>query len=41
MVALPEDKLTEMAEICDAGLFNRVLMTPATEQVRSKSTLKH
>ncbi|MHC8381290.1 thiamine pyrophosphate-binding protein [Pseudomonas sp. LB3P14] len=33
VVALPEDMLTEMAEVSDAGAFKRVFMTPATEQM--------
>jgi acetolactate synthase I/II/III large subunit len=33
VVALPEDMLTEMAEVSDAGPFKRVLMTPAAEQM--------
>ncbi|CAJ0557562.1 unnamed protein product, partial [Mesorhabditis spiculigera] len=33
VVALPEDILTEMAEVSDAGPYKRVLMTPAAEQM--------
>lgn len=33
VVALPEDMLTEMAEVADAGPFKHVPMTPAAEQM--------
>lgn len=39
VVALPEDMLTEMAEVSDAGPFKRVLMTPATEQMAAMQQL--
>lgn len=39
VVALPEDMLTEMAEVSDAGPFKRVLMTPAAEQLASMHQL--
>ncbi|TPG79983.1 thiamine pyrophosphate-binding protein [Pseudomonas mandelii] len=39
VVALPEDMLTEMAEVSDAGPFNRVLMTPAAEQMAAMQQL--
>lgn len=39
MVALPEDVLTEMAEVSDAGAFKRVLMTPAAEQMAAMQHL--
>ncbi|WP_095152186.1 thiamine pyrophosphate-binding protein [Pseudomonas sp. Irchel s3b5] len=39
VVALPEDMLTEMAEVTDAGPFKRVLMTPAAEQLASMQQL--
>ncbi|WP_166365769.1 thiamine pyrophosphate-binding protein [Pseudomonas akapageensis] len=41
VVALPEDMLTEMAEVADAGPFKRVPMTPAAEQMTAlQDTLK-
>lgn len=39
VVALPEDVLTEMAEVSDAGAFKRVLMTPAVEQMAAMQQL--
>lgn len=39
VVALPEDMLTEMAEVSDAGPFKRVLMTPAAEQMAAMQQL--
>lgn len=39
VVALPEDMLTEMAEVGDAGAFKRISMTPATEQLASMQQL--
>jgi acetolactate synthase-1/2/3 large subunit len=39
VVALPEDMLTEMAEVSDAGAFKRISMTPATEQLASMQQL--
>lgn len=39
VVALPEDMLTEMAEVSDAGPFKRVLMTPAAEQMAALQQL--
>lgn len=39
VVALPEDMLTEMAEVSDAGPFKRVLMTPAAEQMTAMQQL--
>ena len=39
VVALPEDMLTEMAEVSDAGPFKRVLMTPAAEQMAAMQHL--
>ena len=39
VVALPEDMLTEMAEVNDAGPFKRVLMTPAAEQMAAMQQL--
>ncbi|MGF6207994.1 thiamine pyrophosphate-binding protein [Pseudomonas frederiksbergensis] len=39
VVALPEDVLTEMAEVSDAGAFKRVLMTPAAEQMAAMQHL--
>ncbi|WP_223526390.1 thiamine pyrophosphate-binding protein [Pseudomonas sp. BF-B-26] len=39
VVALPEDMLTEMAEVSDAGPFKRVLMTPAAEQMAAMQPL--
>ncbi|KAA0981248.1 thiamine pyrophosphate-binding protein [Pseudomonas sp. ANT_J28] len=39
VVALPEDMLTEMAEVSDAGPFIRVLMTPAAEQMAAMQQL--
>ncbi|MGZ7456878.1 thiamine pyrophosphate-binding protein [Pseudomonas sp. Ma2-10] len=39
VVALPEDMLTEMAEVSDAGPFKRVLMTPAVEQIAAMQQL--
>ncbi|MGF6514227.1 acetolactate synthase-1/2/3 large subunit [Pseudomonas sp. BT76 TE3572] len=39
VVALPEDMLTEMAEVSDAGAFKRVLMTPAAEQMAAMQQL--
>ncbi|WP_415768470.1 thiamine pyrophosphate-binding protein [Pseudomonas sp. LB3P38] len=39
VVTLPEDMLTEMAEVSDAGPFKRVLMTPAAEQMAAMQQL--
>ncbi|WP_415756859.1 thiamine pyrophosphate-binding protein [Pseudomonas sp. LT1P18] len=39
VVALPEDMLTELAEVSDAGPFKRVLMTPAAEQMAALQQL--
>jgi acetolactate synthase-1/2/3 large subunit len=39
VVALPEDMLTEMAQVSDAGPFKRVLMTPAAEQMTAMQQL--
>jgi acetolactate synthase-1/2/3 large subunit len=39
VVALPEDMLTEMAEVSDAGAFKRVVMTPAVEQMAAMEQL--
>ncbi|MEO8641834.1 thiamine pyrophosphate-binding protein [Pseudomonas sp.] len=39
VVALPEDMLTEMAEVSDAGAFKRVLMNPAAEQMAALQQL--
>ena len=39
VVALPEDMLTEMAEVSDAGPFKRVLMNPAAEQMAALQQL--
>ncbi|MGH8333513.1 MAG: thiamine pyrophosphate-binding protein, partial [Pseudomonas sp.] len=39
VVALPEDMLTEMAEVSDAGPFKRVLLTPAAEQMAAMQQL--
>jgi acetolactate synthase-1/2/3 large subunit len=39
VVALPEDMLTEMVEVSDAGPFKRVLMTPAAEQMAAMQHL--
>lgn len=39
VVALPEDMLTELAEVDDAGPFKRVLMTPAAEQLAAMQHL--
>jgi acetolactate synthase-1/2/3 large subunit len=39
VVALPEDMLTEMAEVSDAGPFKRVLMNPAAEQMAAMQQL--
>ncbi|ROM61971.1 thiamine pyrophosphate-binding protein [Pseudomonas brassicacearum] len=39
VVALPEDMLTDMAEINDAGAFKRILTTPATEQMAAMQQL--
>ncbi|MDQ0121826.1 acetolactate synthase-1/2/3 large subunit [Pseudomonas lini] len=39
VVALPEDMLTELAQVSDAGPFKRVLMTPAAEQLTAMQQL--
>ena len=39
VVALPEDMLTEFAQVNDAGPFKRVLMTPAAEQLTAMQHL--
>ena len=39
VVALPEDMLTDMAQVNDAGAFKRVLMTPAAEQMAAMQQL--
>ncbi|WP_223433300.1 thiamine pyrophosphate-binding protein [Pseudomonas sp. GL-B-26] len=39
VVALPEDMLTELTEVTDAGPFKRVLMTPAAEQMAAMQQL--
>ncbi|WP_309675936.1 thiamine pyrophosphate-binding protein [Pseudomonas sp.] len=39
VVALPEDMLTEMAEVSDAEPFKRVLITPAAEQMAAMQQL--
>ncbi|AHL34605.1 thiamine pyrophosphate-binding protein [Pseudomonas brassicacearum] len=39
VVALPEDMLTDMAQVSDAGAFKRVLMTPAAEQMAAMQQL--
>ncbi|ROM83128.1 thiamine pyrophosphate-binding protein [Pseudomonas brassicacearum] len=39
VVALPEDMLTDMVQVNDAGAFKRVLMTPAAEQMAAMQQL--